>query len=217
MEVSVREILRYLRMKEADATPELRAQIEKVTEKLNREIRPRSVTRRLPCRVTENEVSYEGCTIPSRNLARHLRGCREVILFAATLGPAPDRLVQRLKLQDSAQMVIVQAAATAMIEAYCNAEQSRLSAACREAGLYLKPRFSPGYGDCPLSCQKDLFRYLDISKQIGVSLTSGSMMVPTKSVTAWIGVTEEENCYVGKCSRCPNRNCEFREEEHETA
>lgn len=212
MEVGINEILRYLRMREGEADGKLRARILEAATELADRIRPKAVSRRYACQVSEKEVAFEDCRIVSRNLARHLRGCRELYLFAATLGPEPDRLVMRYQVSDRAKMIILQAAATAMMERFCGEEQAKLAAVCREEGLYVKPRFSPGYGDCPLAYQKEFFRYLDITKNIGVSLTEGNMMTPAKSVTAWIGITEKSECYVGKCGRCPHRDCEFREE-----
>jgi hypothetical protein len=215
MEVRIKEVLRYLRMREERADEKTLAEVNEVIEELTRQIHPGSISRRYPCTVTGNGVLFADCRISSRSLAAHLKGCRELYLFAATLGPAPDRLVSRFRVCDTAKMVIVQAAAAAMIESFCNEEQRKLSDACRQEGLYLKPRFSPGYGDCPLSCQKELFQYLDITKSLGVSLTEGDLMVPTKSVTAWIGITDREECYVGKCRRCSKSDCEFREVENE--
>lgn len=212
MEVSIKEILRYLRMRENEADEEILGKVRRLAEDLSGRIQPKAVSRRYTCQVSDDEVVFADCRIKSRNLARHLRGCREMYLFAATLGPEPDRLAARYQISDRAGMVMIQAAATAMLEHFCGEEQAKLAALCGKEGLYVKPRFSPGYGDCPLAYQKEFFRYLDITKSIGVSLTEGNMMTPTKSVTAWIGITEKNECYVGKCRLCPHRDCEFREE-----
>ena len=81
-------------------------------------------------------------------------------------------------------------------------------------GMYLMPRFSPGYGDLRLDHQKDWFRLLDISKQIGIELTDSLLMVPTKSVTALIGIgfdRSKTRCH--GCSACNNRaTCEYSKE-----
>jgi 5-methyltetrahydrofolate--homocysteine methyltransferase len=57
-----------------------------------------------------------------------------------------------------------------------------------ELNVNLKPRFSPGYGDLDLSCQKDIFKLLDCSKKIGLTLNDSLLMSPTKSVTAFVGI-----------------------------
>ena len=59
----------------------------------------------------------------------------------------------------------------------------------QSAPLYLTDRFSPGYGDFPLAQQAEIFRVLDISRRIGVTLTDSGLMVPQKTVTAVLGLS----------------------------
>ena len=82
-------------------------------------------------------------------------------------------------------------------------------------GLFLRPRFSPGYGDLKLDHQKDWFRLLDISKQIGVELTDSLLMVPTKSVTALIGIgIDKSKAGCSSCSGCNKHDtCAFSKED----
>ena len=58
-----------------------------------------------------------------------------------------------------------------------------------------RPRFSPGYGDFPLEFQKDIFNLLSPNKRIGLTLNNSLLMSPTKSVTAVVGIVDEENWY----------------------
>ena len=83
----------------------------------------------------------------------------------------------------------MQAAAAAMVEAYCNELNAGWKKEYLENGLYLRPRFSPGYGDFPLSAQKQILDGLEAGKRIGITLTEGYLMMPSKSVTAVIGVS----------------------------
>ena len=57
-----------------------------------------------------------------------------------------------------------------------------------EPGETLVSRFSPGYGDLPLGYQRTLLAILDTPRKIGVSLTDTLLMVPSKSVSAVVGV-----------------------------
>ena len=52
----------------------------------------------------------------------------------------------------------------------------------------IKPRFSAGYGDFPLSAQKEIFGMLDCARQIGLTLNDSLLMSPTKSVTSIVGL-----------------------------
>ena len=58
-------------------------------------------------------------------------------------------------------------------------------------GETLVSRYSPGYGDWPLEAQRRLFELLDAPRKAGVSLTDSLLMVPSKSVSAIIGVKTE--------------------------
>ena len=61
-------------------------------------------------------------------------------------------------------------------------------------GNLLSPRYSPGYGDVPLSVQKDICRELDCAKTVGITLTESLLMIPEKSVTAVIGIRKKVEC-----------------------
>lgn len=150
-------------------------------------------------------------TIKSRALCKNMKGCQEIILFGATLGPAPDRLMKRYSITDMAMSVTLQAASAAMLEEYCDEICDRLSARLEEQGRYLRPRFSPGYGDFPITYQRELTALLDTPRQIGLTITDSCMMSPTKSVTAVIGVSQtRENCHRHGCEVCPKTDCAFR-------
>ncbi len=55
---------------------------------------------------------------------------------------------------------------------------------------------------------------MEITKRLGITLTDSLLMFPTKSVTAFIGITRnEKSCHINKCKTCPNKECEFRNED----
>lgn len=144
-----------------------------------------------------------GMEIRSRSLSSNLRGCEYVYLMAATLGIGPDRLIARASVTHMSRAVTLQAAAAAMIEAWCDEVNQKIIREASEQGLYCRPRFSPGYGDFPLEYQQDFAQILRLQKEIGVSLTESLLMIPTKSVTAIIGITEEkQKCVLQGCEVC---------------
>ena len=205
MRYSQAEALRYMRAPATDkATANL---LDLVYLKLRNEVQARSVIRRFTCQVDEGGVLLDcGIRFHSQSLARHLRGCQEVLLLAATLGSRVDIAIRRLTLGSVTEGAAAQAVAAAVIEGYCDEVQSAYA-----TELHQKPRFSPGYGDWPLEEQEQIFRLLDCPKQIGLTLTEGLMMVPSKSVTAIIGLTAEETCVQQKCKTCVNTACPYRE------
>ena len=107
--------------------------------------------------------------------------------------------------------VILQAAAAAMLEDYCDEVNEQIRRDYESRGLYLRPRFSPGYGDFPLSCQPQLLGCLEAGKRIGITLTDSYLMAPSKSVTAVIGVSPlSRTCTVKGCEACGKTDCTYR-------
>ena len=51
----------------------------------------------------------------------------------------------------------------------------------------------PGFGDFGLEYQPFIFEALDCPRNLGLTLTDSFLMSPTKSVTALIGILDEEN------------------------
>ncbi|XCP83905.1 vitamin B12 dependent-methionine synthase activation domain-containing protein [Roseburia hominis] len=147
----------------------------------------------------------------SRSLTRNLLGCREVVIFGATLGPAVDVLIRRYSLTEMARAVVLQACAAAFLEEYCDQIQKEIGEVLAKEGKYLRPRFSPGYGDFDIHHQEDILRMLDTAKKIGLTMTDSYMLTPTKSVTALIGIsTTKENCHIKGCEACGKQDCPYR-------
>ena len=131
--------------------------------------------------------------------------------MAVTVGAEVDRLLARYGKLSVAKAVVMQAAAAAMVEAYCNELNAMWKKEYLEKGLYLRPRFSPGYGDFPLSAQKQILDGLEAGKRIGITLTEGYLMMPSKSVTAVIGVSRTPAaCVIEGCEACGKKDCAFR-------
>ena len=133
----------------------------------------------------ETGLDLSFCKTDSATLAKALCGCDRVILFAATVGLEMDRLIARYSRLSPAKAHMLQAIGAERIEALCDAFCRDISAEYKEK---LRPRLSPGYGDIPLSMQKDIFTVLDCSRKIGLSLNASLLMTPTKSVTAMVGI-----------------------------
>lgn len=211
MELDTHEIIRYLGASHSDSV--LDGMIARAQKEVEAAASPRHTARLLPIEVGGDAVACGGARLESRALAQHLAGCGQAFLFACTLGPGVDRLIKRYSVAEPPMAPVLQACSAAYIEAYADQAQLELEQYAKGQGLYLRPRYSPGYGDFPLSCQKFLFAALDITKKIGVALTDHCMMVPCKSITAVIGLSPDPSlCHVGKCMACTAQNCPFRKE-----
>lgn len=121
--------------------------------------------------------------VDSRDLRRNLTDCREAFLLAVTLGHGVDRLLQKLSIVSPAQYFITDALASAYAEAACDFAEATLL-----KGQAHRPRFSPGYGDLPLTVQPSLLSAVGAGKWLNITLTGALLMSPSKSVTAIIGL-----------------------------
>ena len=215
MDVNRREIYRYLGIK-ANEKPD--AATEKLAEEciaeLSEKCRLRSFARWFPYTVTEAAapiIDFSCFQVKSRDLAKNLRGCGQVILFAATIGEGADFLTRKYSRTNVAKAVVMQAAAAAMVEAFCDEENKKLREQAEEQGWFLRPRFSPGYGDFSLEHQRDFARVLEMQKTVGITLSESLLMLPSKSVTAVIGAGRTDTkCVLSGCESCGNADCAFR-------
>lgn len=154
-----------------------------------------SLLPRLGYRVCYREMDISE-PLPSRMLAgseglrTHLAGASRIIIFAATLGIEPDRAVARAAVGSARAALMYQAIGAERIEALCDAFSLEMKEKYSLTGALTTSRFSPGYGDLSLECQRDIFALLDCERQIGVSLGERLLMTPTKSVTAIIGIKD---------------------------
>lgn len=211
-DIDRREVARYLGYRGAEPDAAMAAGIEDALKALAAAAEPRHIARRFPLRWRgETTIAIEGLVIESRALAKNLRGCEEAFLMAATLGIAPDRLIARAQAAgEMGRAMLLQAASAAMIEAFCDQINDGLRGEVAREGLSLRPRFSPGYGDFPLESQAGLFQLLGVQKHVGIALTDALLMIPTKSVTAVIGIART-GCEAPKgCAACDKTDCDFR-------
>ena len=192
-DVSRNEIMRYLGGRADAADDAMRALIEDVLSEMYEKITPKHVFHTYPLTITDADKPLIDMTcmqVRSKDLARNLAGCTEVLLFAATIGEGADFLTRRYEKTDMSRASVCQAAGAALVEAYCDEINDTWKREYAAEGKRLRPRFSCGYGDFPLSYQKNFMDVLQMDKRLGIRLTDGLLMVPTKSVTAVIGIGE---------------------------
>lgn len=200
-EIDFKEIRRYARCPE-DLEAEISDCLSEIAGKLSYKV----------C-YTELEVTEEPVKTwkeNSKSLCKNLENCKRVILFAAGIGIEIDRLIARYSRISPSKALFFQAIGAERIETLCNVFNDDMRSNVQQSRLFLRPRFSPGYGDFSLEAQKDIFRILDCSKRIGVTLNDSLIMSPSKSVTALIGVSECDSVSLSGCRTCSKKDCEFR-------
>lgn len=135
-------------------------------------------------------VHLEGSALvlPGEHIARHLEGASSAALLVATLGLGNERLIRRETALSATDGMLVDAASSSMAEEAVRALHERVRSWAAERGLRVGTRFSPGYGDLPLEVQPAFLDAVGAGKTLGVSTTPANLLVPSKSVTAVVGL-----------------------------
>lgn len=209
--VNEREGLRYAGCHFREATAEERQLFEACLSEIQGKLSYKVCWGRFPVKKEGICLDFGFSQVDSAGLAKNLEGCEEIILFAATIGLEIDRAIRKYTNLSPAKALFFQAIGAERIESLCDAFCEEQREALQAEGKFLKPRFSPGYGDLPLEMQKDIFRVLDCSRKIGLTLNESLLMSPSKSVTAIVGISGEEyQKEKNKCGACQNLDCAFR-------
>lgn len=190
------EMLRYLGYGGQAIDAQLERRIELCIEQLELSINPKGIRRtfRVDATATDNEglpcIQLEGTeiTLTGRDIYRHLKDASFCTVIACTLGMDCERRLRTLASQQALDAALLDAACSSYIEAAVEQMDRDVRARAAEAGLNANWRFSPGYGDCPLSAQSSILAALNASRLLGLTVTTTNLLMPTKSVTAFIGL-----------------------------
>ena len=186
--IPVREALHFLGWRGTPVEPELMQTLRTLCRETAAALEPRAILRRFPLR--DGDFDGTGFHPRGRDARALLALCREGVLLAATLGAGSERMLLREQARGASRALLLDAVLSAGIEAVCDGIEARLREECEAQGLFLTDRFSPGYGDMPLEQTKEILGVLDAQKRIGLTVTATGLMMPRKSVTAVMGVSE---------------------------
>ena len=116
--------------------------------------------------------------------------CTRCVLLCVTLSAEADKLIRFYEAEGMEKALIADSLASAAVEQVCEIAEAEIQ---RQVGEYHYTwRFSPGYGDFPLDIQGEFLKVLDAPARIGVNVTDSLILIPRKSVTAVMGVSERE-------------------------
>lgn len=207
-ELNENEILLYLGYRGQEYPPEVEVQIKCCEQEVLAAAAPRLVWRRLPA----DGACFSALALVGKDIRELLEGCGEAVLMAITLGQEIDRLLARSSVMNMADAVIMDACASTAVENVADNFEADLRREVEAEGLFLTDRFSPGYGDLPLSSQKQFCAVLDTQRKIGLSVSPSMLMIPGKSVTAVLGIAKTPKPLRKRgCESCSLfRDCAFR-------
>lgn len=187
-DIPIAEVLHFLGWRGTPLDQALIDQINALRARVQNEIRPFCMLRRF---ALLEDLSLEGTSfLPlGSDIGQMLRPCSEAVLLAATLGAQSERMLLREQARAPESALLLDAVLSAAIEAVCDEQERLLRERLRDDGYYLTDRYSPGYGDMPISQTRQICDVLNTAGAIGLTVSASGIMLPRKSVTAVMGVS----------------------------
>ena len=211
--IDKKEMLRYSGHKSADVPPHIDCIADEIIAGCMAAVIPRSTARRFDIIHTDTGVQLKGTSLVllGEDIKKHLSGCGGCYIMCVTAGTGADSFIRTMMAVDTVHGLLADGAATAAVENCCDSVENALRHQLKKENKYLTWRYSPGYGDFHFTQQPDILAVLQADKLIGVTCTDSCLMLPSKSVTAVMGIADSKpNENSSKCDRCPNKNnCNF--------
>lgn len=209
--ISIPEAARYMGIK-GTPTEAISDMLERCERLVRERVRPKYVYLETSVEFTDNGVALGAMSEPltGEDIKKHLKGCDRAIMLAATLSQEADKLIRQAAVTDMAESLAIDCLCSAAVEQVCNRAEEEIFQ--KHDATYRTWRFSPGYGDLPISLQRSFLIALNAQRRIGLTVTESSLLIPSKSVTAVIGISDTE-IERGKrgCAVCSMReSCAFR-------
>ena len=209
--ISKEEAARYMGVKgEPDeAVMELLDRAERL---VREKVRPKYGYLETDVSFTDDGVVLGAMSEPltGEDIKRHLQGCNRAVMLAATLSQEADKLIRQAAVTNMAESLAIDCICSAAIEQVCDRAEEEIFA--EHPAPYRTWRFSAGYGDLPITLQRGFILALNAQRRIGLTVTDSSLLIPSKSVTAIIGISDVPVKRGGKgCAVCSMReSCEYR-------
>ncbi|MGL4345122.1 MAG: vitamin B12 dependent-methionine synthase activation domain-containing protein [Cellulosilyticaceae bacterium] len=200
----VEEVLRYIGVPKGKIKDDvLEQEILTVYQSLQGQIKPRSVWKKFKISCSVDEVVFEGTNlrVKSEQLTNLLKNCEYCYVLAASLGITIDQEIARLQKCDMNKALIANACGIVLIEKVCD-ELETSWVQEMEDKQYLTMRYSPGYGDVSVEIQEQLLGILNAQKAIGLTTTKSQMLIPSKSITAFVGISNTKENRQRSCRTC---------------
>lgn len=150
-------------------------------------------------------------TLQGNSIKKHLSKSASVAVMSVTVGKEIE-IISDAYFKDGnyTQGLLLDAAATAATEHLADQVDDYIQEEAARNGQKTVWRFSPGYGDWPVTQQKELCRLIH-TEEIGIRVTDHSMLQPRKSITAIIGFSAcRQKPVPQKCHTCQLKRCSFR-------
>ena len=121
-------------------------------------------------------------------LAGRLAGARRITAAICTIGPELETLATRCLQEDPLLSLALDGLGNAAVENLTQQVCAHIAEDAQGKGLQASTPLSPGEPDWPVGVGQPQILSLLEPSEIGVTLTSGGMMIPKKSITFVIGI-----------------------------
>ena len=200
------DALRYIGMPKDKADEAIQQKVVDTFSFLEGIAMPRFTYRKLALsksELSEKGVFFENTSliVRSEDLVKLLKNCENCYILAATLGQGVDKQIHIKQKLDMLDAVVLDACSSVLVDKVCDDIEVEMMQQLGE-NTYLTMRFSPGYGDVPLELSEDILKLLEASKRIGLTLTKSHMLLPSKSITAIIGISSKKENRQKSCGNC---------------
>lgn len=210
------EALRYMGYKNSEIDEETDKLLNESIKELQEILDLKYVYRIFNLIKENNNISFENLiNIKSNDLEKLFTDCDKSAVMAATLGFEVEKRIKYYSMTNLSKALTFDACAAACIESLCDLAQAEIKDLAAKEDCNITFRYSPGYGDVPISHQGEILSALNAQKLIGLSALESSILVPRKSVTAFIGFDKSNNKEIKEksCLNCSMfGNCTFSKE-----
>ena len=181
------EMLRYARCGDGVGVEKEAEQAQRLVDDL---IRPAAAAVVFDIKRDGEKLFVADTELEGKSIKKLLAPCNKCVVMAITVGFELDMKIAALGSSSPALSLLADAAASSAVEDACDACCESIES---ELGVKLTPRFSPGYGDLPMNIQPALLTLTNARRDLGLTVGSGCMLSPIKSVTAIAGIKDVEN------------------------
>lgn len=195
--------LKYLGHTGQNITEEMERLLDECLKETIHVSQPKVISRRFGLTEDPLKIKELDLPLPGEQLKEAFAQCTHCLFLGATLGITLERKIKYYEKSNMTRAAVMDAVSSAYLEEYCDEYEEGLGYANRTF------RLCPGYGDIPLSFNREIARVLDIGKTLGITLTPDNLMIPQKSMLGLIGIGAPER--KKQCGQCVMReDCPFR-------
>jgi cobalamin-dependent methionine synthase I len=155
----------------------------------------------------KNGIAFTGSLV-----TRFLAGAERVTAVVCSIGSGLEEMISKELEEDPLHALALDGLGNAAVESISQQTCQRIKEKANISGLHTSSPLSPGEPEWPVDVgQPEIFSLLDAG-QLGIHLTQGAMMIPSKTVSFIVGIGHEMK-KTQQCNLCSMQGrCLYRHE-----